>query len=340
MKTKDFYFDLPEQLIAQYPADRRGTSRLLVLDRKSRSCTHSEIDHIRSFMPEDVMIVVNNSKVRKARVYAQTEYAGTVEFLFLEQTGPVLWKIISTKSKRQKVGRTYTLPNGAHAEILEDHGSTKILKTSQILDESFFDEHGHMPLPPYIKREDEFADGDRYQTVYAHEVGSVAAPTAGLHFTESIMDDLRAHDVKIVPVTLHVGLGTFLPIRSEDITEHTMHTEEYEISEEAAAEINRHREQGKPILAVGTTSVRTLESAYDKDLDAVVPGRRSTDIYITPGYRFNVVDALLTNFHTPESTLLILVSAFADRELIFSAYEQAIEKEYRFFSYGDAMLIL
>ncbi len=339
MKTSDFYFDLPEDLIAQYPADKRGTSKLLILDKNTGDCTHTTIDHLIEKISAETLIVINNSKVRKARVFAKTEFSGTVEFLFLEQLDDRRWKTIATKSKRQKVGRTYFFDDTITAKLIEDQGNTKILETSRKLTEDFFESFGHVPLPPYIKREDEFLDANRYQTVYAQEIGSVAAPTAGLHMTNEIMRELKDKGVRIVPVTLHVGLGTFLPIRSKSIDEHVMHTESYEISQETAILINEQRESGKPILAVGTTSVRTLESAYNEDTGEVEAGKHSTDIFIRPGYSFHVVDQLLTNFHTPESTLLVLVSAMAGKDHIFCAYKEAIEQRYRFFSYGDAMLI-
>ena len=339
MRTKDFYFDLPEELIAQYPTDRRGRSRLMVLDRESGEVTHSSIDHIVDFIPEDALMIVNDSKVRKARVFAQTEFSGQVEFLFLEQHDELTWEVMVTKSKRQKKGRVYTFADGTKALMVDDLDGTRIIRTDRPIDESFFENLGHIPLPPYIKREDEFSDSSRYQTVYAEKIGSVAAPTAGLHFTDELLDALREKGVRIETVTLHVGLGTFLPIRTDEIEHHSMHSETYDISEETAQLINAYKHAGKPVIAVGTTSVRTLESAYDEKVGGVVPGRCSTDIFITPGYEFKVVEGLVTNFHTPESTLLILVSALAGREHIFGAYEEAIRERYRFYSYGDAMFI-
>jgi S-adenosylmethionine:tRNA ribosyltransferase-isomerase len=340
-KTKDYYFDLPEELIAQYPADRRGESRLFVLNREKQSFEHAHITDIIDHLPEDSIIVVNDSRVRKARVYGKTDFSGSVEFLFIQALDErTTWEVMSSKSKRQKVGRIYHFPGGITGTIVEDRGNTKVLTVDKHLDESFFDTHGHMPLPPYIRREDEISDQERYQTIYAEKHGSVAAPTAGLHFTGEILDSIKRRGIQIVPVTLHVGLGTFLPIRTEDIDDHLMHTEQYEISDASAAIINKQLASGKPVIAVGTTSVRTLESAYDPADHTVRTGLRSTNLFITPGYTFNVVDHLLTNFHTPESTLLILVSAFAGRDLILSAYQEAVKERYRFFSYGDAMFII
>ncbi len=339
MRTKDFYFELPDELIAQYPTDNRGRSRLMVMDRISGKVTHTSIEHIVDHISEDTLIIVNNSKVRKARVFAKTEFSGEVEFLFLEQLDELTWKVMVTKAKRQKKGRVYTFADDTKATMLDSEGGTKTIKMSRILDEKFFEKQGHVPLPPYIKREDEFSDSSRYQTVYADTVGSVAAPTAGLHFTEDILDSIRAKGIRIEAVTLHVGLGTFLPIRSDDIEEHSMHSETFDISEDTASIINAQISSGKPIIAVGTTSVRTLESAYNVETKKIEPGKRATDIFITPGYEFKVVNQLITNFHTPESTLLILVSAFSSKKNIFEAYQEAIKKRYRFYSYGDAMFI-
>ncbi len=342
MEIREFSFNLPEHLIAQYPSDRRGMSRLLVLDRSDGSLHDSTVNDLASFLPEHSVLVVNNSKVRKARVYGTTEHGGTVEFLFLNQIDSLTWLVMTSKSKRQHPGRQYTFTSDSSVTgtILETRGDTKVLQTNIPLDDEFFDSMGHMPLPPYIKRDDEFLDASRYQTVYADASGSVAAPTAGLHFTTEILETVRARNITIAPVTLHVGPGTFLPVRSTHLEDHTMHTEYYEISSESAEVINRAKREGRKIIAVGTTSVRTLESAYSTERGEVTPGKASTDLFITPGFTFQVVDHLMTNFHTPESTLLVLVSSFATRKQIEQAYEHAVKSEYRFFSYGDAMLIL
>lgn len=340
-KTRDYFFDLPEDLIAQYPSDKRGTSRLLVLDRKRGTHAHLHISDIVDLLEEDTVLVVNDSRVRKARVYAKTDFSGSVEFLFIQALeGRSVWEVMSSKAKRQKVGRVYHFPENVTGEIVEDRGNTKVIRLERPVEESYFDTYGHIPLPPYIRREDEFSDQERYQTIYAEKYGSVAAPTAGLHFTDEILQKIREKGIRIVPVTLHVGLGTFLPIRSEHIDDHLMHTEQYEIGETSAQIINEQIESGKPITAVGTTSVRTLESAFVATSGRLRSGMRSTDLFITPGYEFKVVDHLITNFHTPESTLLILVSAFAGKQQIFDAYEAAVRERYRFFSYGDAMFII
>lgn len=340
-KTRDYFFDLPEDLIAQYPSDKRGTSRLFVLDRNREKHAHKHISDIVDLLEEDTVLVVNDSRVRKARVYAKTDFSGSVEFLFIQALEDrSVWEVMTSKAKRQKIGRIYHFPDDVAGEIIEDRGNTKVIRLERPVEESYFDTHGHIPLPPYIRREDEFSDQERYQTIYAEKYGSVAAPTAGLHFTDEILQKITDKGISIVPVTLHVGLGTFLPIRSELIDDHLMHTEQYEISESSAEIINSQIAAGKPVTAVGTTSVRTLESAFDVQTGYVRAGMRSTDLFITPGYEFKVVDHLITNFHTPESTLLILVSAFAGKQQIFDAYEEAVRERYRFFSYGDAMFII
>ncbi|MCF7944493.1 MAG: tRNA preQ1(34) S-adenosylmethionine ribosyltransferase-isomerase QueA [Spirochaetia bacterium] len=343
MKTRDFYFDLPEELIAQHPADRRDISRMLVLNRTNKKILHSMTQNLAEYIDSDTLIVRNNTMVRKARVFAEKSTGAQIEFLFLEQKTEDIWLVMASKSKKQKIGDRFELPGELSCEIVDteetETAKIKRIKLSKPIDEIYFQKYGHIPLPPYIRREDIKNDEDRYQTIYAKSIGSVAAPTAGLHFTQKIEEELKKNSVDIVDITLHVGLGTFLPIRTEDISLHTMHTEKYHISQEAAAKINQAKADGKKILAVGTTSVRTLEAAAD-DHSTVVPGFNSTNLFIKPGYSFKIVDCMLTNFHTPESTLLILVSAFAGKDLIFTAYKEAVAANYRFFSYGDAMLIL
>ncbi|MFA5570879.1 MAG: tRNA preQ1(34) S-adenosylmethionine ribosyltransferase-isomerase QueA [Sphaerochaetaceae bacterium] len=344
MKTKEFYFNLPSELIAQYPTDVRGQSRLLVLDRDSGSLRDSEMTHIAEFLEPDSLLVLNNSKVRKARVYGISSTGAKVEFLFLQEIETSLWSVTTSKSKKQKVGKSYTFlsfdgNHSYHATIVKDEEQQKHLLFDTLIDESFFEMCGHIPLPPYIKREDEVEDIQRYQTMYASHLGSVAAPTAGLHFTPAMFESLSKKNIEIVELTLHVGMGTFLPMRSEHIEEHIMHREHFELSEMAAASINKAKQERRKVVAVGTTSVRTLESCYDQRSGGVVAQSKSTDLFITPSYTFHVVDQLITNFHTPESSLLVLVSAFASKERIFDAYEHAIKEKYRFFSYGDAMFI-
>ena len=344
MLTRDYYFDLPEHLIAQVPSEKRGEDRLLLLDRKESSFSDYMMSDFPSLIAEDSVIVVNNSKVRKARVYGKAETGGIVEFLFLSPEADGSWRCMAKKSKKQREGKGYVFedrdgnPVRSARIVSENADGTRTLQFSDPIDESFFSLCGHVPLPPYIKREDSFQDESRYQTVYAKMPGSVAAPTAGLHFTKELMEKARTMGFPIYEVTLHVGAGTFLPVRTENVEDHHMHTEHYEIPAETAAALNEAKQSGKRILAVGTTSVRTLESAADEN-GVLSKLYGDTDIFIKPGYRFRFVSDLLTNFHTPESTLLMLVSALAGKDLIFSAYRHAIEKEYRFFSYGDAMYI-
>ncbi len=343
MLTKDYYFDLPSELIAQEPSERRGDDRLLLLDRTTETFSDYMMKDFPSLIPQDSVIVVNNSKVRKARVYGTALTGGVVEFLFLSPETDGAWKCMVSKSKKQKIGKEFIFFDRDGKEsvkgviIRENADSTRSLMLSEPIDESFFEKSGHVPLPPYIKREDSFSDEKRYQTIYAKTPGSVAAPTAGLHFTEELMEKVRSSGIEIYEVTLHVGAGTFLPVRTENIEDHHMHSEHFSIDEITFDALNKAKMDKKRILAVGTTSVRTLESAAE---DGVLTKREGdTDIFIHPGYKFKFVDDLLTNFHTPESTLLMLVSALAGKELIFNAYHHAIEERYRFFSYGDAMYI-
>ena len=345
MLTKDFYFDLPDSLIAQEPSEKRGEDRLLVLDKNSGEYKDMMMSDFPSLLPEDSVLVVNNSKVRKARTYAESvETGGVVEFLFLGKNGDGSWKAMVTKSKRQRKGKKFVWKDSegkayVFAEIeKENEDGTRDVRFERDIDENFFQTLGHVPLPPYIKREDNWKDEKRYQTIYAKKEGSVAAPTAGLHFTPEIMEKIKERGIKIYEVTLHVGAGTFLPVRSEEIENHHMHTESFEISKETLDGLNKAKMEGKTIVAVGTTSIRTLESASNED-GVLEKMKGDTSIFIYPGYKFKFVDNLLTNFHTPESTLLMLVSALAGKDHILASYRHAVEEKYRFFSYGDAMFI-
>ncbi|AEF82985.1 tRNA preQ1(34) S-adenosylmethionine ribosyltransferase-isomerase QueA [Leadbettera azotonutricia] len=348
MKTSDFFFDLPENLIAQYPPEKRGMSRLVVLDRKSGLREHrmtAELPQILSAWDKRPLLVFNNSKVRKARLLGTSAETGAkAEFLLLNKIDEYTWKAMAQRAKRRHPGSRYVFGDFAKGEILAEDEEFRILRFDRPIDDSWLDIHGHIPLPPYIKRDDTKTDSDRYQTVYAQNTGSAAAPTAGLHFTREILADLEKHGMDTAFVTLHVGLGTFLPVRASNIEDHTMHEESFSIDEETAAKIEKAKSEKRPVLAVGTTSVRTLESAWICDAGSpsggyLKRGDGATSIFIYPGYQFKVIDAMFTNFHTPGSTLLMLVSAFAGRELILETYREAVEKEYRFFSYGDAMLI-
>lgn len=357
MRTKDFYFDLPEELVAQVPSGERGRDRLLVMDRKPHALTDCDFAGIVEQVAPGTVMVFNNSRVRKARLYAEAESSGhQAEFLLLQMLSfdPVdgspaapglCWKAMVRNAKRHKCGRSYRFADGTTAVIVSDPADSlsgsefRFIRFSRPVDDLWLDSHGHIPLPPYIHREDEAVDAERYQTVYAGAVGSVAAPTAGLHFTPEILAELDRRGIIRREVTLHVGLGTFLPVRAEYIADHTMHEECYAVPEETARAVTQARREGRPVLAVGTTSIRTLESAWDVESAVLRSGEGATDIFIYPGYTFRVVDQVFTNFHTPESTLLMLVSAFAGRDEILNAYRHAVGQRYRFFSYGDAMLI-
>lgn len=350
MKISEFTFDLPQDLIAQTPSEKRGEDRLLVVDRITGEYQDSMFRDFPDFVEDNSLIVVNDTKVRKARVYGISETGGKVQFLFTGPTGENTWQAMVSRSKKQTVGKKYTFytPDGLEyctAEISSeikdgDEGSSlKEVLFDRKIDEEFFIRCGHVPLPPYIKREDDFNDETRYQTIYAREYGSMAAPTAGLHITDDILDRLRAKGVEIVHVTLQVGMGTFLPVRTENLEDHVMHHEAYHVSKETADAVNRAKQAGRKIIAIGTTSVRTLESAVDRKTGLLMPGSGDTGLFITPGFEFAIVDQMVTNFHTPLSTLLVLVSAFAGKDNILNAYRHAVEQRYRFFSYGDATFL-
>ena len=352
MKTSDFSFTLPENLIAQYPPEQRGQSRLMLLDRQTGRREHRMVNDLPDILRrpeflgangEPPLLVFNNSKVRKARLIGTALQSGAkVEFLLLERMGTGDWKALVQRAKRRKPGSDYAFFDTGgeeivRAEITGGEGDFRFLKFDRPIDDDWLERYGHIPLPPYIKRQDAPPDADRYQTVYAAETGSTAAPTAGLHFTRELLDNLAAAGIESAFLTLHVGLGTFLPVRSESIADHVMHEESFCINEETGTKIEKAKTEGRRIIAVGTTSVRTLESAWVSE--KLRRGKGSTAIFMYPGYQFKAADALFTNFHTPESTLLMLVSAFAGREMILDSYSEAIREGYRFFSYGDAMLI-
>jgi S-adenosylmethionine:tRNA ribosyltransferase-isomerase len=338
MKTQDFFFDLPPELIAQYPQAERGRSRLLALDRETGKYSHHLVGELPDLLEGQSLLVFNNSRVRKARLRGIAEKTGArVEFLLLTTVDVLTWKTLVQRSNRRRPGSRYVFSGGVTAEITGVEGEFRLLRFDRIIDDDWLDLYGHIPLPSYIKREDTPADGERYQTVYAGPPGSAAAPTAGLHFTRELLERLEAAGMETAFITLHVGLGTFLPVRTENIEDHPMHEEVFSISEEAANRVERAKAEKRRIVAVGTTSVRTLESAWKGG--RLERGEGRTAIFIYPGYSFKVVDAIFTNFHTPGSTLLALVSAFAGREKVLETYAQAIQEGFRFFSYGDAMLI-
>ena len=345
MLTSDFNFDLPEDLIAQHPSGVRGQDKLMLLNRATGEVEHHMMDDLPDLIEPGTLMIFNNSRVRRARVYGIKETTGReTEFMFLNTIDKecCIWNTMVKSAKKQKPGMHYKFPDGTVAEIIEHEGNAgtefRALKFDFAIDEDWFERNGHIPLPPYIKRGDTEEDSERYQNVYATNTGSAACPTAGLHFTEEMLARLDAKGIERRFVTLHVGLGTFLPVREENIENHKMHEEWYTVPKETADAINKAKAEGHPILAVGTTSVRTLESASDEN-GIVKAGTSSTRIFMYPGYKFKVVNQMFTNFHTPESTLIMLVSAFAGRENILSAYEKAVENRYRFFSYGDCMFI-
>lgn len=340
MKTSDFFYDLPKELIAQSPAAVRSASRLLVYDRANKTIRDGVFtDILDYFRPGDVL-VRNITRVIPARLHAYREdTGGAMEFLLLRRLDENRWECLVRPGRRAKAGLTFRINDELSATILdstEDGGRIIRLNYDGVFEE-ILDRAGETPLPPYITQRT--ADKERYQTVYARENGSAAAPTAGLHFTAELLEDIRKRGVTIVDVLLHVGLGTFRPVSEDNIEDHRMHSEYCECSEEAARAINEARANGGRIFAVGTTSCRTLESAAD-DEGIVHPKKGWTDIFITPGYKFKAVDKLITNFHLPESTLLMLVSALCTREEMLDVYKHAVEERYRFFSFGDAMLIL
>lgn len=340
MKTSDFDYYLPEELIAQTPAEPRDSSRLLVYDRKTKETFHRHFYDLPEFLKEGDLLVRNNTKVLPARLFGYTEHGGKVEILLLKRYNLTDWEVLVKPGKKAKPGVRLVINEELSVEILEnveEIGGRKVRFNFDGVFEDIISRVGEMPLPPYIT--EKLKDGTRYQTVYAKENGSAAAPTAGLHFTNRLLDELSAKGVEIADVLLHVGLGTFRPVKAEDVTEHHMHSEYYEIGEEAAEKINRAKREGRRVVAVGTTCVRTLESAADEN-GFVKPVKANTSIFIYPPYKFKCVDALITNFHLPKSTLLMLVSAFSSREEMLSLYETAVKERYRFFSFGDATLLL
>lgn len=345
MKTSDFYFDLPQELIAQKPSGKRGDDRLMLLSRNSGDVENHIMADLPSLVEKGTLMIFNNSRVRRSRCYGiKTDTAREQEFMFLNPMdgGGSEWNTMVKGAKKVKNGNSYRFPDGSEGTIVlnknDERTEFRTIKFPFELDEQWFERNGHIPLPPYIRREDDDTDSERYQTIYAKETGSAACPTAGLHFTEPLLQKLREKGAELEWITLHVGLGTFLPVRAENIEDHKMHLEYYTIPFDVAEKINKAKKEGRPVLAVGTTSVRTLESASDEN-GFVKGGTSATNIFMYPGYKFKVVDQMFTNFHTPESTLIMLVSAFAGRENILNAYKKAVEEKYRFFSYGDCMLI-
>ncbi len=341
MDIKDFYYDLPTELIAQRPLKDRTSSRLMVLNRKTGEISHKHFFDIKDYLNPGDCLVMNNTRVIPARLYGSKEGSGgKIEFLLLKRLDIDTWELILRPGKKAKEGSRFVFGDGRlRAEVIKvkDDGNRIVRFEYDGIWEEILDTLGEMPLPPYIK--EKLEDKNRYQTVYSKIEGSAAAPTAGLHFTDELLGELRDKGVKTAFVTLHVGLGTFRPVSVDKIEEHKMHTEFYQVSKETADLINETRKGGGRIVCVGTTSVRTLESSSLED-GTVIPGSGDTSIFIYPGYKFKAVDSLVTNFHLPESTLLMLISALYDRESIMKAYSEAIAERYRFFSFGDAMIII
>jgi len=340
LKRQDFDFELPEELIAQVPIQQRDASRLLVYDRKEDTLSHKVFSDITEYLSENDVLVINETRVIPARLFGTREgLKNPVEFLLLKRISATDWEVIMRPGKKLKPGALVTFSDKLSATVEEKMagGVARVSFQFRGVFEAILDELGQMPLPPYIK--EKLEDKTRYNTVYAKEDGSAAAPTAGLHFTPELLEKVRHMGVKIAPVVLHVGLGTFRPVKEDNILDHLMHKESYSISQSSAEMINQARKNGGRIIAVGTTSVRTLESAAD-ETGSVKASQGETDIFIYPGYQFKAVDALITNFHLPESTLLMLVSAFMGRENAINAYQTAVAEKYRFFSFGDAMMIL
>lgn len=338
-KKSDFYYDLPPEQIAQTPAEPRDSSRLFVYDRATDKVEHRIFRDITDYLKAGDVLVINNTKVLPARLYAHTEHGGLIEILLLKRLERDKWEVLAKPGRKCAVGKSFKIGDKLSftVEGITDSGERIINFSYDGVFENILEEVGSMPLPPYIK--EKLKDKDRYQTVYAKTDGSAAAPTAGLHFTPELLEKIRSMGVEIVEVLLHVGLGTFRPVKEDIITDHKMHGEYYEVSEQAAAALNRAKAEGRRIIAVGTTSVRTLESATGED-GVVRAGSGETYIFIYPPYKFKCVDALITNFHLPESTLIMLVAALVGREKILSLYKTAVDEGYRFFSFGDAMFII
>lgn len=343
MRLDKFSFTLPDELIAQYPAPQRDAARLMVLDRATAQISTGFVPDLTSYFRRGDLLVVNDTRVRPARLLGHKESGGQVE-AFLLQRHPgarELWSCLTRASKSPRPGSRLSFP-GTISGTVQGIDAQELTLIEFVCVGDFMaavEQFGHVPLPPYIRRADETLDRERYQTIYAAAPGAVAAPTAGLHFTPALFECLRGQGVEIATLTLHVGIGTFTPVRVENLSEHRMHSESYHIPVETASAVNRAKTEGRRVIAVGTTTTRTLEAVAASE-QGVCAGAGETDIFITPGARFRVVDGLITNFHLPESTLLVLVSAFAGHDLTMSAYRQAVAERFRFFSYGDCMLIL
>jgi S-adenosylmethionine:tRNA ribosyltransferase-isomerase len=354
MKVSEFDFDLPRELIAQYPLKDRVLARLMVLDRASGRITHHHFHEIGQFLSSEDLLVLNNTKVLRARLFGArrgntadprtrpSKICARIEVLLVKELEPLVWEALVRPGRKMRVGEEVVFGEGELRATVIARGNLGLRTLRFECEGNFLDvvqSLGHVPLPPYIQREDIAEDESDYQTVYARRYGAVAAPTAGLHFSEALLGQLQYQGVRQTEITLHVGLGTFQPVHEEAVEQHVIHSEWFEVSEQAAAAINAARRRNGRVVAVGTTAVRTLEHLAQGTAGELFPGRGETDLFIYPGYRFQVVQAMITNFHLPRSTLLMLVAAFAGQELMRNAYRMAIRERYRFFSYGDAMLV-
>lgn len=340
MKTSDFYFDLPEELIAQTPLQDRSNSRLMVLDRETGEVEHKIFKNVIDYLNPGDCVVLNNTRVIPARLIGEkVDTGGKIEFLLLKRTEKDVWQALVKPGKRAKIGTKFSFGNGkliGEVVGLAEEGSRLVKFYYKGIFEEVLDELGNMPLPPYIT--ERLEERERYQTVYSKHNGSAAAPTAGLHFTKELLESIKEKGVDIAFVTLHVGLGTFRPVKVDDVLEHEMHSEYYMVDKEAAEKINKAKENGNKVICVGTTSCRTVESASNEDGE-IIESSGWTNIFIYPGYKFKIVDRLITNFHLPESTLIMLVSALVSEDDVLNAYNIAVKEKYRFFSFGDAMII-
>ena len=340
MKTSDFYYDLPEELIAQTPIEPRNASRLMVLNKETGEVEHKIFKDLTDYLNPGDCLILNDTRVIPARIFGvKKETGAVVEFLLLKQKETLVWESLCKPGKKAKVGTEFVFGEGKlECKVIDvlDDGNRIIKFDCDANIYAVLDEIGQMPLPPYIK--EKLADKERYQTVYSEHLGSAAAPTAGLHFTKEMLEEIKAKGVNIGYVTLHVGLGTFRPVKVDDVTKHTMHTEHYIMPQETADLINETKKNGKRVISVGTTSCRTLESVATKN-GCICADEDDTSIFIYPGYEFKCIDALVTNFHLPESTLIMLISAFAGYDHVMNAYKIAVDEKYRFFSFGDAMFI-
>ncbi|HQM36664.1 MAG TPA: tRNA preQ1(34) S-adenosylmethionine ribosyltransferase-isomerase QueA [Candidatus Marinimicrobia bacterium] len=344
MRLSDFDFNVPEELIAKYPVSKRDHSRLMVIDRKKQTITHKRFYNIIDYLNPGDLLVINETKVYPARLWAVKDRTeAKVEVFLLRELENSLWEVMVKPARKVRIGNKLTIAKGVQCDVIDNTVSGgRVVRFNNIPKETLYkliDEVGLSPLPPYIDREPTEDDKETYQTVYAKKRGAVAAPTAGLHFTEELMQKIKDKGVKIFPIVLHIGLGTFRPVTVEDLSRHRMDSEYFEVSAETALAINDARSKGKRIIAVGTSVVRTLETVTVSGFQ-ITPRRGWTDKFIHPPYEFKMVDALITNFHQPKSTTIMQVSAFGGHELIMRAYQEAIEKKYRFFSYGDSMLII